>query len=302
MGKAKNIQDLGSPRGQISGMGTSTGYDMESLTSGEIVPVEDACRSIDTLIIDELNQIERQYDIKILLAVESGSRAWGFASPDSDYDVRFIYVHKPEWYFSVARQPDTIEYMSEDHLLDFSGWELRKTLQLLAKTNPNLSDWLMTDIIYRANKKFLNDIRDVQARFYNPIHGMYHFFNIAKRHDEAYLRRNGCTLKKYLYFLRGVLACEYIEKYKEHPPVDFRTLVDITVKDKSIKDSICKILELKTQSKESDTMIVDEKLQNYAFTFYDEQEKKLCDFRPALREHDWSILDRLLYHYAAGSR
>lgn len=79
-------------------------------------------------IIRELRSIGRECDVKILLAVESGSRAWGFASSDSDYDVRFIYVQKPKWYFSVGKYPDTIEYMSADRLLDFSGWELRKTL------------------------------------------------------------------------------------------------------------------------------------------------------------------------------
>lgn len=146
-------------------------------------------------IVEELHRIEREYDMKILLAVESGSRAWGFASPDSDYDVRFIYVHKPQWYFSVLKQTDTIEYMSEDRLLDFSGWELRKALLLLSKTNPNLSDGLLTDQIYLSDAKFLKEIREVQAKFYNPIHAMYHFFNVAKRHYKGYLQKNGCTLK-----------------------------------------------------------------------------------------------------------
>ncbi len=254
---------------------------------------------IEEIIEDELERIEDEKGIKILLAVESGSRAWGFASPDSDYDVRFIYVHKPEWYFSVASQPDTIEYMSEDHLLDFSGWELRKTLRLLAKTNPNLSDWLLTDMTYIADEKFLKEIRKAQADFYNPINAMYHFFNIAKRHDEGYLRRNGCTLKKFLYFLRGVLACEYIEKHKVHPPVDFRKLVDATVSDNNLKKSIYRLLDLKIQSKESDAVILDEDLQNFAFSLYSAREKKLGEFRPATNEHQWAELDSLLYRYAA---
>ena len=252
------------------------------------------------LIETELHRIEQEYDVKILLAVESGSRAWGFASPDSDYDVRFIYVHRPQWYFSVGKQSDTIEYMSSDRLLDLSGWELRKTLQLLSKTNPNLSDWLLTDQIYLCDYEFLKIIREAQARFYNSVHAMYHFFNIAKRHDEGYLRRNGCTLKKFLYFLRGLLACEYIEKHRQHPPVDFRELVDLTINDTALKAAIHSLLALKTKSKESDANIVDAALQDYAYRLYDEREKKLADFRPASVGKSLSELDIILYRYASG--
>ncbi len=253
------------------------------------------------LIIEQLHRIEQECDVKILLAVESGSRAWGFASPDSDFDVRFIYVHKPQWYFSVGKQSDTIEYMSGDRLLDFSGWELRKTLQLLSKTNPNLSDWLLTDQIYLCDEDFLKIIRDAQAKFYNPIHAMYHFFNIAKRHDEGYLRRNGCTLKRFLYFLRGLLACEYIEKHQQHLPVDFRELVDATVEDENLKAAIHSLLALKTKSKESDANIVDEALQDYAYNLYIKREKNLADFRPTPNERSLSELDAILYRYASGN-
>lgn len=253
------------------------------------------------LIIEQLRRIEREYDVKILLAVESGSRAWGFASPDSDFDVRFIYVHKPQWYFSVGKRSDTIEYMSTDHLLDFSSRELRKTLQLLAKTNPNLSDWLLSDKIYLYDDEFLRVIREVQAKFYNPIHAMYHFFNIAKRHDEGYLRRNGCTLKKFLYFLRGLFVCEYIEKHCQHPPVDFRELVNSTVSDAALKNNIHSLLALKTKSKESDASAVDSALQDYTYNLYNEREKKLADFRPSLNEGSLSELDTILYHYASGN-
>ncbi len=248
---------------------------------------------------EELRRIEDEYDVKILLAVESGSRAWGFASPDSDYDVRFIYVHKPQWYFSIGKQPDTIEYMSGDRLLDFSGWELRKTLQLLSKTNPNLSDWLLTDKIYLCDDEFLHIIRNEQSKFYNPIHAMYHFFNIAKRHDEGYLRRNGCMLKKFLYFLRGLLACEYIEQHQQHPPVDFRELVESTISDRNIKSAINSLLELKTKSKEHDSVIVKEALQNFAYGLYNEREKKLADFRSTLSDRSLSDLDAILYRYVS---
>lgn len=186
-------------------------------------------------IIESLLRLEKEKDIRILLAVESGSRAWGFSSPDSDYDVRFVYVHKPDWYLTVFPKKDVIERMSENRLLDLSGWELRKTLQLLYKSNPNLADWLLTDQIYIAEPDFLAEIRRQQEQYYNPIQAMYHFLSIAMKHDEKYLSKKGYTLKRFLYFLRGLLACEYIEAQKTHPPVAFEKLVDATVRDQSIK-------------------------------------------------------------------
>ena len=87
-------------------------------------------------ISKHLREIEEQHHIKILYAVESGSRAWGFSSPDSDWDVRFIYVHEPEWYFHIEEQKDTIEQMFPDET-DMSGWDLKKALRLFKSSNPS---------------------------------------------------------------------------------------------------------------------------------------------------------------------
>lgn len=244
-------------------------------------------------IIESLRQLEKEKDIKILLAVESGSRAWGFSSSDSDYDVRFIYAHKPDWYLSVFPKKDVIERMIGNHLLDMSGWELRKTLQLLYKSNPNLADWLLTDQIYISEPEFLAEIRDMQSRYYNPIQAMYHFLSIAKKHDEKYLSKNGFTLKRFLYFLRGLLACEYIEAQKTHPPVEFERLVDATVKDQSQKQEIRKIIELKRISKESDNVIIDENLMNYALILFEKHKAGIAFFRPELQPHDSNPLDQM---------
>lgn len=245
-------------------------------------------------IIESLRLLEEEKDIKIMLAVESGSRAWGFSSPDSDYDVRFVYVHKPDWYLSVFPKKDVIERMSEDRLFDLSGWELRKTLQLLYKSNPNLADWLLTDQIYIADPEFLAEIRRQQAQYYNPILAMHHFLSIAKNHDEKYLSKNGYTLKRFLYFLRGILACEYIESKKTHPPVAFEQLVDATVKDQNIKQEISKILALKRTSKESDSVAIDENLMNYALNLFEKHKAGIVDFRPELNSHHSDPLDRML--------
>ena len=255
-----------------------------------------------TEILNKLHEIEEMHDIRILLAVESGSRAWGFASPDSDYDVRFVYVHRPQWYFKVSNERDTIEYMSDDGIMDFSGWELRKTLQLLRKTNPSLSDWLMTDCIYLANNDFLDDMRTANREYYNPIHAIYHYFSIARNHDNKYLSKNGCTLKKFLYFLRGLLACEYIKTYWQHPPVRFSQLVESTVTDNDIKAKIHEIIELKSRSHESDKNQVDASLTAYAYGIYNRLDTEISDFRPDTAiPRDTTTLDAIMWKWASPS-
>src|SRR4051794_14574214 len=92
--------------------------------------------------------VEHEKDVRVLYACESGSRAWGFASRDSDYDVPFLYVHERDWYLSVDDRRDVLEYPLRDEL-DVSGWELRKALRLLRKSNPPLLEWLNSPMVYR---------------------------------------------------------------------------------------------------------------------------------------------------------
>ena len=94
-----------------------------------------------------LTQIESQYDVRVLYAVESGSRAWGFASADSDYDVRFVYVRRVEDYAALSVPRDVIERPIEGEL-DLSGWDLRKALSLGLRWNPALVEWLTSPIVY----------------------------------------------------------------------------------------------------------------------------------------------------------
>lgn len=110
-------------------------------------PIDPAIRE---RIIAEINVIERANDVRVLYACESGSRGWGFASPDSDYDVRFLYVHPLDWYLRVEPQRDVIEKPISDEL-DVSGWELRKALQLLHRSNPTLLEWLNSPVVYRED-------------------------------------------------------------------------------------------------------------------------------------------------------
>ena len=125
----------------------------------------------DITIPAHLKDIEREHNVNILLAVESGSRAWGFPSNDSDWDVRMIYVHKSEWYFKVKEQRDVIEYMYNDDV-DLSGWELRKALELLSKGNTMVFEWLHSPKIYYIDKEFARRISEIEADYFHPVKSM----------------------------------------------------------------------------------------------------------------------------------
>lgn len=118
-------------------------------------------------VLDELARIERERNVRVLYACESGSRAWGFASTDSDYDVRFVYVEKPEWFIQVDAGRDVIERPLDDEL-DISGWELRKTLGLLRKSNPTLLEWLDSPLVYRSEPAATARLRELAEAFYSP--------------------------------------------------------------------------------------------------------------------------------------
>ena len=113
-------------------------------------------------ILSELEKIEEQYGVRVLHAVESGSRAWGFASPDSDYDVRFVYVRPAADYLRLDEPRDVIEWKT-DEVLDINGWDLKKALLAFAKGNPNIMEWANSPIIYRKAPEW-DGIRELLVR------------------------------------------------------------------------------------------------------------------------------------------
>lgn len=250
------------------------------------------------LIRAKLSQLEEEYDIRILLAVEAGSRAWGFSSPDSDWDVRFIYIHRPEWYLKIDPAQDTIERNFGEETLDFAGWDLRKSLGLFKKTNPSLLEWLHSPIIYRQDARFIDTLQKLESLAFNPIKAMHHYLSIARGHDEKYLQRDGFTLKRFLYYLRGLLACVWIEKNLSTPPVRFDELVVATVSDASIQESIYKLLSLKRESKEHNQSEVALELIEHSAALMQYYQTLLPYFHPHLPQTDITPkLDKLLFKY-----
>lgn len=164
-------------------------------------------------------------EVRILLAVESGSRAWGFASADSDWDVRFVYIHRPEWYLSIQPRRDVIERQSPGNL-DVSGWDLRKALLLFAKSNPPLLEWLRSPIVYAEATPFAQSLRTLTAEYFSPRACLYHYLHMAQGNYREYLCGDQVRLKKYFYVLRPVLACLWIEAHGTMPPMEFDRLVE----------------------------------------------------------------------------
>lgn len=148
-------------------------------------------------ILSKLKEIENKENVKILLAVESGSRAWGFASPDSDYDVRFIYVRPKEDYLRLEKTRDVIELPIEGEL-DINGWDLDKTLRLLRASNPTLFEWFSSPIVYRETA-FAQDFRSIMQRYFSSKRGLSHYLSMASSNYREYLK--GDTVKAKKYFL-----------------------------------------------------------------------------------------------------
>ena len=208
------------------------------------------------IIQQKLTEIENKHQVKILYAVESGSRAWGFPSKDSDYDVRFIYIHLPQWYLAIdpqgiGKKRDVIEEPIND-LLDISGWEITKALRLFRKNNPPLLEWLRSEIVYYQQYSFVDNIRSLESEVFYPNSMLHHYLNMAKNNYREYLQGTEVRIKKYFYVLRPILACQWIEKYNTAPPISFHELLEDSLEEGDLKCAIDGLLARKLAGDEFD--------------------------------------------------
>lgn len=196
-----------------------------------------------------LAAVEAEDGVRILYACESGSRAWGFASRDSDWDLRFLYVHPPAWYLSVAERRDVIERPILDDL-DLSGWELRKALRLLRKGNPVIQEWLHSPIVYERTPGFMEAIGPLADAAFAPRAALYHYLHMARGNWRGDFLGDQVRLKKYLYVLRPLLACLWLERGLGRPPVAFAELLDVLVPPGPLRLAILALLARKTAGDE----------------------------------------------------
>ena len=198
-----------------------------------------------------LSRLEKEHNIEILLACETGSRAWGFPSPDSDYDVRIIYRHPVDWYLSLNDQKDSIEQMLDNNEIDISGWDLKKSLNLLWKSNSSLMERIQSPIVYRVDKPFLDGITTLAPATYSKIAAMHHYLSMAKKFLEEIKGREEYKLKKLFYALRTAIACQWILEKDVMPPIVFPVMLEnLSLDDRHVK-RIYELIALKKQQSEA---------------------------------------------------
>lgn len=174
-------------------------------------------------IIEELYKIELKENIKILYCVEAGSRTWGFASPNSDYDIRFIYVRPIEDYLRLDRIVDTITLNIDD--LDIVGWDIQKVLKLLNASNPTLFEWNSSPIIYRTTREW-ESISKIMDKYFSKKAAIHCYKNQAVSTYKRYLVGSTIKRKKYFEALRSILYCRYILDKGTLPSASFWDLAE----------------------------------------------------------------------------
>lgn len=208
--------------------------------------IRDTTRS---LIETRLAGLAAANHVDVLFACESGSRAWGFPSPDSDYDVRFIYAHPLPWYVAVEEGRDVIETPLEETaegLFDLGGWDLRKTLRLARKSNPVIWEWLQSPIFYKAwADDAAQEIRQILDPFYSPVAACHHYIGLCRGTMGRVMAGDSLGIKKYFYMLRPILAALWIERYRTIPPMEFQLLLDILDGQSDLLKSISDLQERK---------------------------------------------------------
>jgi uncharacterized protein len=202
-------------------------------------------------IRQQLASMETDNRVRILYACESGSRAWGFPSADSDYDVRFIYVRPVDWYLTIRPGRDVIELPISDSL-DISGWDLPKALDLFFKSNPPLMEWLGSPIVYMERPPLAARLRELAATYYSPTACAYHYLQMARNNCREYMKGDRVKVKKYFYILRPILAVKWIQQDLGVVPMLFNEMVERLIAPSPLRSAIEKLIAEKRGGAELD--------------------------------------------------
>lgn len=187
----------------------------------------------------------------MLYAAEAGSRAWGFASPDSDYDVRFIYCHSIDWYLTIQRKRDVLEFPLDSAMLDVSGWELRKGLQLFLDSNPALYEWLASPTVYKEYGDLAPILKSLIQHHYSHKKLAWHYLRMAEKNYRKYIdNQDQIRLKKYLYVVRPLLALQWMKTQQNLPPISIHNLLAGLVLPNAIRAAIDTLLSMKSHTPE----------------------------------------------------
>jgi uncharacterized protein len=171
-----------------------------------------------------LHGIENEHQLTVLYGLESGSRAWGFESQNSDYDIRFLYVRSVDWYLCIEKHSDVLDLgVSAD--LDISGWDLRKALWFLRQSHPVLLEWLRSPVVYLEKSEIIQQMREIGETFFAPRASVHHYVGWAERILRRYFNRPELSAKRYFYVIRPILCCRWIETVGGQPPLLIQELL-----------------------------------------------------------------------------
>jgi predicted nucleotidyltransferase len=270
-------------------MPADSSRDLLARIDPRVVPSDTAAR-----IVDELGRIETLHDVAILFAIESGSRAWGFHSPDSDFDVRFVYAHPVDWYLSVRPGHDVIEQPISDSL-DISGWDVRKALALACKFNPVLPEWLRSPVVYRWDSDLVEPLRRFVGLRPGPAAARRHYQGLARRQFLGDIEgRDSVRLKKYFYSIRPAVALRWLRLRPAAPlPMDLPTLRAGVALEPKISQAIDDLLLLKARAHELGTGPRVPCLDDFIRAEIDEAESWLAE-QPKADEPDLIAADQTL--------
>ena len=249
------------------------------------------------IIQEKLYDIEKQHNIQILYACESGSRAWGFPSPDSDYDIRFLYVHPLSWYLRLDEPKDTLEWFHGE--LDYSGWDLRKALRLFAACNLSMNEQLASPIIYESNDEFTSRIREMIPLYFNPIKAVHHYLGVAANFTQPVFQSEPVGIKKLFYILRPLLAAQWIVQFQTMPPTEFSRLLDANLIVNDLRYKIDEILVQKETAAEQDKIVVPATLADWIRSNCERLPKEAENF-PRCEKPGWEPLHEFFREIVTG--
>lgn len=202
-------------------------------------------------ILERLGDLERTQDVRILFAIESGSRAWGFPSPDSDYDARFVYVRSLDWYLSIHPGRDVIELPIEGEL-DINGWDAKKALGLLLKPNPVLLEWLSSPIRYIWHDAACQRLINLAAKIGAGPGCLHHYFNLGENLYRRHIRNKPeVKIKRYFYIVRPAMALRWLRMHPDVvPPMNFQELAAGVDLPRDLLEALDALLERKRTTRE----------------------------------------------------
>ncbi|MDG2170233.1 MAG: nucleotidyltransferase domain-containing protein [Opitutales bacterium] len=244
-----------------------------------------------------IQELQEREDIRVLYACESGSRAWGFESPDSDYDLRFIYVHSSDWYLEIQEKRDTIDLMLPNDL-DLSGWELRKALRLFSSCNLALNEWLGSPEIYWEESGFRNSLIEQIPNYFNPRKALHHYLSMARSTAESSFDGNQIKIKKLFYILRPLLARQWVLKHRTMPPTKFQTLLDEGLIEDKVDQKISEIQERKQTAIEGEIVFVVPVLKEWVLRELSALEEAE-DALPGSQKPGWEVLNQIMREWTS---